>query len=51
MRTAEEQAQIDEQLNEMIRSKYLDINYNGLNNNIMNSSKFQKTNKYNYLFR
>ena len=36
MRTAEEQAQIDEQLNEMIRSKYLDINYNGLNNNIMN---------------
>ena len=36
IRSAEEQQQIDEQLNQMIRSKYLDINYNGLNNNVMN---------------
>lgn len=31
----EEQNQIDEQLNHMIRSKYTDINYNGLNANKM----------------
>jgi hypothetical protein len=36
IRSADEQKQIDEQLNQMIRSKYLDINYNGLNNNVMN---------------
>ena len=30
-----DQSVIDEQLNEMIRSKYKDINYNGLNNRIM----------------
>lgn len=29
--STEEQVQVDEQLNEMIRSKYTDINYNGLN--------------------
>jgi len=29
--TTEEQAAVDAQLNEMIRSKYIDINYNGLN--------------------
>jgi hypothetical protein len=29
--TTEEQTNLDEQLNEMIRSKYTDINYNGLN--------------------
>jgi hypothetical protein len=28
---------IDSQINEMIRSKYIDINYNGLNDNIINS--------------
>ena len=33
---ADEQSVIDEQLNEMIRSKYKDINYNGLNRRIMN---------------
>jgi hypothetical protein len=32
-KTAEEQKEIDTQLNEMIRSKYTDINYNGLNMN------------------
>jgi hypothetical protein len=32
-KTAEEQKEIDNQLNEMIRSKYTDINYNGLNMN------------------
>ena len=32
-KTAEEQKEIDMQLNEMIRSKYTDINYNGLNMN------------------
>ena len=31
--TAEQQTSIDDQLNEMIRSKYKDINYNGLNKN------------------
>jgi len=31
--TTEQQKEIDEQLNEMIRSKYLDLNYNGLNMN------------------
>lgn len=31
--TAEQQEQLDDQLNEMIRSKYTDINYNGLNMN------------------
>jgi len=30
-----QQLEIDEQLNEMIRSKYTDINYNGLNSNKM----------------
>jgi len=30
-----EQELLDEQLNEMIRSKYTDINYNGMNNNKM----------------
>jgi hypothetical protein len=34
--TTDEQSVIDEQLNEMIRSKYKDINYNGLNKRIMN---------------
>lgn len=34
--TTDEQSVIDEQLNEMIRSKYKDINYNGLNRRIMN---------------
>ena len=29
-KSSEEQKEIDEQLNEMIRSKYVDINYNGL---------------------
>lgn len=32
----DDQSVIDEQLNEMIRSKYKDINYNGLNKRIMN---------------
>lgn len=32
----DEQKKIDEQLNEMIRSKYTDINYNGLNMNRLN---------------
>jgi hypothetical protein len=32
----EEQKQIDEQLNKQIRSKYTDLNYNGLNKNIIN---------------
>lgn len=31
-KTPEEQKEIDNQLNEMIRTKYRDINYNGLNN-------------------
>ena len=31
--SAEHQSSIDDQLNEMIRSKYKDINYNGLNKN------------------
>jgi hypothetical protein len=30
-KTAEEQKEIDDQLNEMIRAKYIDINYNGIN--------------------
>jgi len=30
-----EQAEIDQQLDKMIRAKYQDINYNGLNNNIL----------------
>ena len=30
-KTPEEQKNIDDQLNEMIRSKYVDINYNGIN--------------------
>ena len=34
--TANEQATLDEQLNEMIRYKYNDINYNGLNMNKLN---------------
>ena len=32
---AEQQSSIDNQLNEMIRSKYKDINYNGLNKNAL----------------
>ena len=36
-KTAAEQKDIDNQLNEMIRSKYIDINYNGLNEKIMNN--------------
>jgi hypothetical protein len=32
-KSQDEQKEIDEQLNEMIRSKYIDINYNGLNMN------------------
>ena len=32
----DEQKAIDQQLDEMIRSKYLDLNYNGLNRSIMN---------------
>lgn len=31
-----EQAEVDAQLDKMIRSKYIDINYNGINANIMN---------------
>jgi len=31
--SATEQAKVDDQLNEMIRTKYVDINYNGLNKN------------------
>jgi len=34
--TDSDQKSVDEQLNEMIRSKYQDINYNGLNANKMN---------------
>ena len=34
--STDEQTNIDEQLNEMIRSKYTDINYNGLNRNKLN---------------
>jgi hypothetical protein len=34
--TANEQTTLDEQLNEMIRNKYIDINYNGLNMNKVN---------------
>jgi hypothetical protein len=34
--STEEQTAIDEQLNEMIRSKYTDINYNGMNRNKLN---------------
>ena len=30
-----EQQQIDEQLTQMIRAKYVDINYNGLNENVI----------------
>jgi hypothetical protein len=30
-KTSEEQKEIDDQLNEMIRTKYIDINYNGIN--------------------
>jgi len=30
-KNAEEQKEIDDQLNEMIRAKYIDINYNGIN--------------------
>ena len=33
--TAEQQASIDDQLNQMIRAKYTDINYNGLNKNAL----------------
>ena len=33
--TAYEQKQLDEQLDEMIRTKYVDINYNGLNKGII----------------
>ena len=34
--SSEHQKQLDEQLNEMIRTKYTDINYNGLNMNRLN---------------
>ena len=34
--TSDEQASVDTQLNEMIRAKYKDINYNGLNMKILN---------------
>uniref|UniRef100_A0A6C0JPA7 Helicase ATP-binding domain-containing protein n=1 Tax=viral metagenome TaxID=1070528 RepID=A0A6C0JPA7_9ZZZZ len=34
--SSEEQKRLDEQLNEMIRTKYTDINYNGLNMNKLN---------------
>ena len=33
----EEQTMLDDQLNHMIRSKYIDINYNGLNKNRLNA--------------
>ena len=32
---SEEQKSLDDQLNEMIRAKYTDINYNGMNENKM----------------
>ena len=35
-KTTEEQYQIDEQLNQMIRAKYVDINYNGLTQKLFN---------------
>jgi len=36
-KTAEEQNQIDDQLNMMIRAKYVDINYNGLTQKVFNN--------------
>lgn len=36
-KTAEEQRQIDDQLNMMIRAKYVDINYNGLTQKVFNN--------------
>lgn len=42
--TANEQATLDEQLNEMIRNKYIDINYNGLNMNKLNQLTSNQTN-------
>ena len=39
----EDQNKLDAQLNEMIRSKYTDINYNGLNKNKMNLLTDDKT--------
>ena len=46
--TANEQATLDEQLNEMIRHKYNDINYNGLNMNKLNElTNNQTTNPFN----
>ena len=41
--TPKQQNEIDTQLNEMIRSKYTDINYNGLNMNIINRFTTNKT--------
>ena len=41
--TANEQSTLDEQLNEMIRHKYTDINYNGLNMNILNNLTHNQT--------
>ena len=41
--TPKQQNEIDTQLNEMIRSKYTDINYNGLNMNIINRLTSNKT--------
>jgi len=41
--TPKQQNEIDTQLNEMIRSKYTDINYNGLNMNIINRLTTNKT--------
>ena len=42
--TTEQQTEIDEQLNMMIRTKYTDINYNGMNHRKMK----QLTNDYSY---
>lgn len=36
-KTSEEQRQIDDQLNAMIRAKYVDINYNGLTQKVFNN--------------
>jgi hypothetical protein len=43
--SASQQKEIDEQLNEMIRSKYTDINYNGITRNLFN--KITKDNTVN----
>jgi hypothetical protein len=41
--TANERATLDIQLNEMIRHKYTDLNYNGLNMNILNDLTHNQT--------